>query len=190
MTGDMKRIVGACIAVLLVAGCARIKVSQEIAPDADLRALETFAWDEDRVQASRRLALSDADVRSEIERALVEIGYEKAAAGAKPDFLVAYRTSVKTKTSASAVNEPAGYSSGWGAHREDAGYRAVDSGGTYFEEWEQGRLVVDLLTPDGGRLLWRGTAKTQIHFENRDRERERRLRQAVTSLIGQIRAGR
>jgi hypothetical protein len=175
----------------VVAACARITVSQETAPGTDFAVLKTYAWHEAQTRQSidPRLdpARLDAQIRVEIESALGENGFEKASSPASADFLVAYRTSVKTRSSPTAVNEPAGYSTGWNAHREDQGYRSVDSGGVYFEEWEQGRLIVDLFTPDGEQLFWRGTAKTEIHFDNPPAERARRLRRAVRRLIGQIR---
>ena len=99
---------------------------------------------------------------------------------------VAYRAFIKVKTDVSAVNDPSGFATGWSAYQDDQGYRAVDSGGTYATEWEQGRLDVDLLDPAGTKLLWRGTARIELDFTNPPNERQRRLHLAVTRVVEQL----
>jgi hypothetical protein len=179
---------------VLATGCARIVVSQQSVPGVDVSGIRSYAWHEPaiRIPGDPRLdgANLDPQIRSALEKALAENGLNKAAAGQAPQALLGYTVSIRRKSVSTPVNETAGYNTGWTANRADEGYRSIDSGGTYLEEWEQGRLIVELLGPANGDLLWRGTAKTEINFDNPPSERARRLRTAAKRLIGQIGAGR
>ena len=178
------------ILLTLSFGCTRIKVSSEFAPGVDLSRATTYAWHDTpgRLPADPRIDrdVLDREIRLEIDRALAERGFRPSSVGAPPDVLVAYRAFIKVKTDVGAVNEPIGFATGWSAHHEDEGYRTADSGGTYVTEWEQGRLDVDLIDPSGDELLWRGTARTELDFTNPPKERQRRLRLAVTRVVEQL----
>jgi hypothetical protein len=177
-------------AISLASGCARIKVSQENTSGADLSTIRTYVWDASsaRLPKDTRIDASalDRQLRDALDGALAANGFAKARPGEAPDTRLTYRISIRKKSTETAINETAGYSTGWTAYRDDEGYREIDSGGTYLEEWEQGRLEVELWSPDGRAMLWRGTAKTEIHFENPPSERERRLRTAASKLVGQL----
>lgn len=178
------------VASVLGIGCAEVKVSSQLAPGANLSQVTTYAWHAvaGRLPSDPRIdrATLDRDIRSEIESALAERGFRPASPGSTPDVQVAYRAFIKVKTDVSAVNEPSGFSTGWSAYQDDEGYRAVDSGGTYVTEWEQGRLDVDLIDAGGSKLLWRGTARTELDFTNPPKERQRRLHLAVTRIVEQL----
>jgi len=171
-------------------GCSEIEVSSQTTSGADLSRIKTYAWRDvaGRLPSDPRIdrATLDRDIRSEIERSLAERGFELASAGTEPDVRVAYRAFIKVKTDVSSVNEPTGFSTGWSAYPDDEGYRAVDSGGTYTTEWEQGRLDIDLLDSSGAELIWRGSARTELDFTNPPKERQRRLRLAVTRIVEQL----
>ena len=177
------------IAAVSIAGCASIKVSSETAPGVDLSNRVTYVWHSPagRLPTDPRIDRDafDRDIRAQVDESLAARGFRPAAAGAPADLMVAYRAFVKVKTDVGAVNDPAGFATGWGAYPADQGYRA-DSGGTYATEWEQGRLDIDLLDADGARLLWRGSAKTELDFSNPPKERQRRLRRAVARVIEQL----
>ena len=171
-------------------GCTEIQVSSQATPGADVSHATTYAWRDTpgRLPPDPRIDREtlDREIRSEIERSLGERGFKPVTAGSKPDVRVAYRAFIKVKTDVGAVNEPTGFATGWNAYQDDQGYRAADSGGTYVSEWEQGRLDVDLLDANGSQLLWRGTAKTELDFDNPPKERQRRLRLAVTRIVEQL----
>jgi hypothetical protein len=177
------------LAALALAGCASIKVTAETAPGVDLADHQTYAWHSPagRVPADPRIDRDafDRDIRAQVDASLAARGFQPAASGTPPDVLVAYRAFLKVKTDVGAVNDPAGFASGWGAYPADQGYRA-DSGGMYVTEWEQGRLDIDLLDPSGQRMLWRGSAKTELDFSNPPKERQRRLQRAVSRIIEQL----
>ena len=86
-------------AALLVAACAgapSIIVSNpgSVSP-AELRTFE-FRSSEAVLAAGHRARDSDADLAAAVARELGAKGYEAAAAGAKPDFLMTYRVAVFT----------------------------------------------------------------------------------------------
>ena len=177
------------LSLVVASACSRIKVSSDMAPGTDLGCRATYAWHSTpgRLPSDPRVdrAAFDRDIRAQVEESLQGRGFRPAAAGAQPDLVVAYRAFLKVKTDVSAVNDPVGFATGWGAYQDDEGYRA-DSGGTYATEWEQGRLDIDLLDPPGKRLLWRGTAKTELDFTNPPKERTRRLKLAVAKILEQL----
>ena len=175
---------------MLAVGCTEINVTAQALPGADLSHAATYAWRDTpgRLPPDPRIDREELDreIRAEIERSLGERGFRPASAGSKPDVRVAYRAFIKVKTDVGSVNEPSGFATGWNAYQDDQGYRTADSGGTYVSEWEQGRLDVDLLDANGAELLWRGTAKTELDFDNPPKERQRRLRLAVTRIVEQL----
>jgi hypothetical protein len=177
------------LAVLSITGCASINVSSETAPGVDLSNRVTYVWHSPagRLPVDPRLDREafDRDIRAQVDESLAALGFRPAASGAPADLVVAYRAFVKLKTDVSAVNDPIGFATGWGANREDQGLRP-DSGGTFATDWEQGRLDIELLDVDGTRLLWRGSAKTELDFSNPPKERQRRLRSAVARIIEQL----
>jgi hypothetical protein len=177
------------LAAVAITGCASIKVSSETAPGVDLSNRVTYVWHSPagRLPTDPRIDREafDRDIRTQADESLAALGFRPAAAGAPADLVVAYRAFVKLKTDVGAVNDPVGFSTGWGAYPADQGRRA-DSGGTFVTEWEQGRLDIDLLDADGTRLLWRGSAKTELDFSNPPNERQRRLRLAVARVIEQL----
>jgi hypothetical protein len=176
--------------LVTLSACARIKVSSDMAPGTDLARRVTYVWHATpgRLPTDPRIDREafDRDIRAQVDESLRERGFRPAAAGAPPDLIVAYRAFLKVKTDVGAVNDPVGFATGWGAYQDDEGYRTADSGGTYVTEWEQGRLDIDLLEPSGKRLLWRGTAKTELDFTNPPKERTRRLQLAVAKIIEQL----
>ncbi len=175
--------------VLSIGACTTIKVSSDIAPGVDLAGRATYSWHTTpgRLPADPRIdrGAFDRDIRAQVDESLKARGFRPASGGAPPDVVVAYRAFLKVKTDVSAVNDPVGFATGWGAYQGDEGYRA-DSGGTYVTEWEQGRLDIDLFDPPGNRLLWRGTAKTELDFDNPPKERTRRLKLAVAKILEQL----
>lgn len=179
-----------CCAFLLAPGCSRIRVSQENVAGADLSTIRSYAWHPTASRLPRDARIDetslDRQLRDALAAAFAANGIAEALEDQTPHTLVAYRVTIRRKSTSTSVNEATGYATGWSAYRDDEGYRGVDSGGTYLEEWEQGRLVVELMTRDGLTVLWRGTAKTEINFDNPPAERERRLRKAAAKLVGQL----
>ena len=187
---DFVHLTSVVLALVAATGCARIKVTADTAPGADLSGRVAYAWHSTpgRLPADPRIDrdMYDRTIRAQVDESLSELGFKRVTAGAAPQLLVAYRAFIRVKTDVGAINDPVGFATGWGAYPEDQGYRAADSGGTYVTEWEQGRLDIDLLEPSGARLLWRGTAKTEIDLSNPPNEQVRRLRLAVSRILAQL----
>ena len=177
-----------CLAVSFVAlalsGCSPIKVSVDYNPSATFGALHSYAW---RTGAQPETGdplldstLLDARVRAAVDRVLASKGYQTAAAGTTPNFLVGYHVAVRQKTAVQTTGQPMnmwyGYGAGgWGGWPE-----------TYVHEYEEGVLLIDVIDPTTMKLLWRGTGTGVVHPDASPEKREQRINQAVDQSLAEF----
>ena len=95
-------------------------------------------------------------IHSIVERELKAKGFTPSAADS-PDFLIDYRIGKRQKT--------------------DSG---VNPHGEVFDE---GSLVLDVLNPQSGALIWRGVAQARVLYGITPEVREKRLNLAVQRLM-------
>jgi hypothetical protein len=168
----------------LLGGCSTLEVATEVASDAPFASYRTFGW----FAASQTRTGSpridnpqlDARIRSEIDRALVGRGLRKAS-GMHPDIHVAYRVALQTKIESSPVKLGGQYVPAWG--NDPWANRSLGKRGTYVREYEQGTLIVDVIDAKTSRLVWRGTAKTEVDPSDSRRAKEAKIRTAVGRLL-------
>ena len=98
-----------------------------------------------------------------VEKQLAAKGF-RPSAGAPADFLVDYRVAKREKTDSS-----------------------VNPHGEVFEE---GSLVLDVLDPQSGKLIWRGVARARLDFQAPPDVKEKRLNLAVQRLMKDFPPGR
>jgi hypothetical protein len=51
------------------------------------------------------------------------------------------------------------------------------------DQYEEGTLILDLIDPNGMRLIWRGTATTPLDESAGPRQREATVNEAVESIL-------
>jgi hypothetical protein len=154
----------------LVGGCSGIDVSHDYDPDQDFTALKSWAWDpgdERRVEeVSRVSSLNHQRIRTAIQSELNRKQYRTADPKAA-DFLVRYRAAVGQR-----IESMPSTADGW--YADD------------FRTYDEGTLVVEVLSAKDRSLLWRGEARTAIDFESAPDERTERIREAVREILAQF----
>lgn len=169
----MKTLFSMAIRVLAVAvvGCSSVRVETDFDPSTNFSALRSYAWlaDAQPPTGDPRLdsTLLDARIREAIDTQLAADGYEKTDA-ATANFLVAYHVAVDSKVDVDTIYRSYGRA-GWGGG---------GSADTVVREYDEGTLLIDLLRPEAGSLLWRGTATTRL--------REMRTPEKRDAYVGEI----
>jgi hypothetical protein len=151
------------VTAVILAGCSGIDISRDYDPHADFAKLKTWAWippkpmnEED---VPRVTGLSRERIQSAIESELSARDYQKVEPGTA-DFLVRYAAGV-------------------GRRLQEGSY---SSGGDFYA-YDEGRLIIDILSGKDKRLMWRGMARTKVKFEMTPEERDERIKEAVHDIF-------
>jgi hypothetical protein len=167
---------GALLLVALCAGCSRFSVQSSYDPTASFHALRTYAWrpgpqpsiGDPRVND----ALVDTTVRTAVDRDLTAKGYTKTSPDAA-DFLLAYGAGVDFKSSVVIINRSTVSSGGdW------VGLRRIDTA-----DFEQGTVVLTILTPQTAKPIWQGVAAGIFDPTATPEQRTQRITDALDKLL-------
>ena len=169
----------------LALGCAVFPVEPDYDPDADFDALRTFLWAErDGSEAAEREIendLLDARVRRAVEASLSAKGFVLAQTKSA-DFEVAYHVAVNRKVDVATYVDafPRGYR--WGP--------GITQAYTTVREYAVGSLVLDVLSGDTGKLIWRGSIQARIGEPGTPEARSQRVQAAVDAILGRFPPGK
>jgi hypothetical protein len=172
------------VALVLVAGCggSGLKVSYDYDPQADFARLRTWNWvaEEQRPTGDARVddPLVDRRIRSAIQDELQRRGYERTADN--PDMLIAYHAAIDDKIDITEVNNYYGYSYYTGYPH---GWKGTEYTYDAKHEWNEGTLVIDVLSTREKMLVWRANAHAEVHLDADVSERDKRIREAVASML-------
>lgn len=177
------------VAVLALPSSARVKVQVAHDPAADFSQLRTWAWPPDGPGQVKMALTKDDDpeptrkkfeptVMAAVEEYLGKKGFRKAGPGESPDFLVAYFALISVNTSGQTLGQFLPGTVAWGLPP----FEAV---ATSLKIYEQGSLVLDVMTPDH-KPMWRGVARAEVHRDRPDAERSKKIREAVGDLVAKF----
>jgi len=165
---------GRATAVLLIlgfAGCSSMRINADYDTTVDFSTLKTYSWMErQRGDAEDPLmdnTLLEARVRAAVARELSAKGFPKVAAE-EADFLVTYHVAREERFQLSTTGGP-----GWG----------WGSTTTHVHQYEEGTLILDIVSPQANMLLWRGTATAQIIESASPSRREKQINEAVEQIL-------
>ena len=180
--------------IMPLAGCSTIKVSIDYDSSEDFSRFTSFDWIT-KVQeptGNRRVdnPLLDARIRAAVESQLAANGYKRVTDGSA-DFLVGYHAAIYRILSVEVMNSHFGYASGWGW--EDSRYGV---GWGYIRAWDtrpapqtstryydEGSLILDVVTPHKKRLIWRGAAKAEVDEADSPKKKRKRINEAVRRML-------
>ena len=177
-----------CLAALAAATLsARIKVQSDFDPNADFSALKTWAWPPDGFGQMKMALTKDDDpevprkrfepvIVAAVEEALAKKGFTKAAPGQPADFRVAYFGLISMNTSSQVMGQFIPGTMEWGIPPFEGRTQSL-------KIYEQGTLVLDVMTPDGKKPIWRAIARAELNRERSDADRNKNLRAAVFDLV-------
>ncbi len=174
----------------IAVGCARgpsMTFDWGYDPKVDFSAPKTFSWMPDR-----RLSVDDPRIdapllekriREAVASELEARGYTRKLAGI-PDFYVAYQVALKEKLRVLPNQTAYGFDPGWGWHHRGRFGSGPTGTGPYVKDAEAGSLILDMIQPEGSKLVWRGYVEAHVD-PARDSERKKieRINQAFRQLF-------
>jgi hypothetical protein len=175
------------LAVALAAALsARVKVTTGFEPGTDFSQLKIFAWPDDGPGQMKMALTKDDDpevlrarfepvIVSAVEQELTKKGFRKAAAGERPDFLVAYFGLVSVSTSGQTLGQFLPGSVAWGLP-------PFDAVATSLKIYEKGSLVLDVMTP-AKQPMWRAVAQAEVHRDYPAAKRDKNLRDVIADIV-------
>lgn len=172
------------VMVVVTLGCSTLQVSQDYDKGTDFSRLRTFAWQNDTQPEYDDIRLNnsllDERIRSAVEQALLASGFSKAAKS-QAEFLMAYKLAIHQQIE-SQPQSGVGFGFGFGGPRGGI----MVSSGSDVRSYEEGLLVIDVLDPGSGRLLWRGKATDRfVQHDNPERNTEK-INETVTKIMAQF----
>lgn len=174
----------------VLAGCATTSASADYNRSTDFSALKTYGWSGDQLSGDLRFDAPDLReaIRQSIETELQVKGLQKVTAG-NPDVLLKYYITVEQKKEvAGGVNPPA--FSSRGAYAGAAGPNSFASREAMTFHYEEGTVVLDMVTPGTGEILWRGTLEGMVDPTATPAKRIERVPGAITKILEKFPPGK
>lgn len=167
-----------CLLFILLLSCTTIDVDADWDPNAAFSNMHTWAWapgqstargDDPRLESD----LVHQRIQSTIENSLIQRGYDKV--NDKPDFYVAYHIAIDQKLDARTTYSDYGVGpyGRWGTALPE----------TTIEQYDQGTLLIDVISSDSKKLVWRGRAQSRIQDLKDAASRQARTQEAVSRLL-------
>ena len=156
--------------------CSSVSVSSDYDQATKFDKLQTYAWmtgSEEKPGGRPTNTIAMARFHTAIERELDKKGYRKTTE--RPDFLVAYHTSIDEKT---LVHSVPNYGPGPGFYHAGVGYQDV-----YQTQYEEGTLIIDIVDPRTKNLLWRGIAKAAVDSLDDPEKKTQQTNEAVQKIL-------
>lgn len=156
--------------VACIGGCSGISVDRDYDPNHDFSTLKTWSRAPEPPQADGGGAASagvSGLTHERIQRAITRELSRKQFQETAPDdadFWVQHHAAVGQR-----IESSPGYDYHW--YGDDL---AV---------YDEGTIVVDVMTPKDKRLIWRGTARAAVDPDLSPEEREARIREAVEKIL-------
>jgi hypothetical protein len=169
----------ACALLSVTLACASFTTSFDYDPEADFETLRTWSfgpWAERNPGTDIRLqsSLLHERIQSSLVSGFAERGYPMSE---NPDFWVVYHVGIEERVDVTTTYQTIGGRYGHWGH---GGMTVAQPVVTTFEA---GTLVIDILQPGDGRLLWRGVAEGRLPRRSTREEREARTREVVEGLL-------
>jgi hypothetical protein len=168
----------AMVFISMVFGCASMDIRSDHDPQANFSNLKTYAWGPETEQKSadllKTIPMLDSNIKQAVEAELTSRGYQKSPEN-KADFWVISHADVNEKTQTATIPRHQSYKS-----RTWQGPVMDD---THVYEYEEGTLILEVVTPGSGQVIWRGIAQAVVEPGRTPAEREARIREAVRQML-------
>lgn len=183
----MRNYLAAFIIMIFISGCSSLSLSTDYDNKIDFSNFKTYRWhaNNEHNEASIKFLnpIMDQRIRSTIEQQLLSQGYTKASVD-KVDFLINYSVVVEEKVDIRTYNNYNGMYPGYGYRAGYGYYGGVGYGSseTQVTHYKQGTLIIDIVNPETGQLIWRGAADGRLP-DTADREKSDALVQEYVAKI-------
>lgn len=172
-----------CVVFLLMTGCARVQVSHDYDREFIFDQQLTFGWDSNR-QPHREGPLKDNELlarrfRTAIEAFLTARGY---AFTASPELFISYTYTVTSRLQTEPVSS--GFQFAYGRYGNHGGL-GINSG-SVIRHYDQGLLVVDIVSAHDGKLLWKGKGTREVFTHSDPDELTKMVTEMAESVLRQF----
>ena len=170
--------------VVILGGCAGLRVNQDYEPGTDFSAYRTFGW-KSAVQPPTgdiRLdnPLLDGRIRKAVERALTGNGYREMDRG-RADFLVEYSLTVQPKIFSPSVSIGTGFGIGSGGS-----FGGIGVGTPLGSSYEERVLLIDFHDGKTGLLIWRGAGAGEMNWQSGPEKNAEEINALVDKVLAQF----
>ena len=168
-------------------GCSSLKVSQDYDETADFSTLTTFAWKDVNQHETGDIRvdspLIDQRIRLSIKKHLAAKGLEYSEVDL-PDAHVAYSYHIISKLQSGPVSPGVGVGVAIGSGAAIGGI-GVHTGADV-SQYDQGLLVVDILSAATEKLLWRGTSTRVVRTHSSPEKITQDIDATIEKLLAQF----
>lgn len=148
--------------------------------DTDFAQLRTYKWV--NIEGAQKLDdITDKQIKAAVDAQLAEKGLTRVEDG-NPDVLLAYQAAVGQDKQFTAYSSGWGYGPGWYGGGWYGGPHGGMTTGTTSTIYT-GQLALDMYSPAGHDLIWRGVASKTIDPDAKPEKREKNLNKAVAKLL-------
>jgi len=183
--------------VFVLAGCSTFSFDTDYEKGIDFSSYKTYSWHSPNAFNSSSSKYLDNDIldsriRSRIDMTLKDKGYVLQASG-NVDFHVNYSVSTEDRMDIKTYNNYNGIAPGfgYGGNYYRRGYYyggvghgyGVQSAETRTTHYTQGTLVLDIIRPSGGQLVWRGSAAGRLKNEQSRDEKEKAVQVVIEGIL-------
>jgi hypothetical protein len=169
----------------ILIGCSTLRVSQDYDLKTNFSGLKTYGWQSETHKKTGDVRVDNPllhnRIRSAVDIFLSQKGYQKVAKET-PDFYVDYAYTVRTKVETDDVSGGVGF--GIGTYGRYGGF-GVSTGGSV-STYDEGILVIDIITPGNNELIWRGTGTRRISQHSDPEKTTMNVNEAVEKILAQF----
>ncbi|GAB6192405.1 DUF4136 domain-containing protein [Desulfocastanea catecholica] len=167
----------------LFMACAPVQVSQDFDRNYPFAAATTFNWNEELQQQNDERFHIDELLASRFKTAIEDVftrqGFRQAA---QPDFLVSYMYEVSSRIQVDDLHTHFGY--GYGRYGR---YGAVGfDTGSFIQQYDQGKLVINVHDSRTGHLFWKGIGTREVFTHSSPEQLTRRVNEMVSAILAQF----
>ena len=169
--------------LVILGGCAGVRVSQDFEPGTDFSAYETFDWQSAAQPQTGDIRIDnpllDGRIRKAVELALVAKGFRKTDR-ASADFLVDYSLAVQAKIDSSPVSIGTGFGIGGGGS-----FGGIGVGTPVVDSYEEGLLIINIYDTKTGQLIWRGSGTRRLSWPSEPAKNTADVNTLVDKILAQ-----
>lgn len=182
------RVVFMIMALMIITGCATVKVKTDFDPEFDFSTLKTYRWATDKElnpddELVKNPLLRKRFVKS-VNQTMVQKGLTKAESG-EADFVIVMHAGTKEKVRVDQTSTISGpvlmgrrhysswYGPGWGYH----------SGSTTVSYYTEGTLVIDIVAWKTKEMVWRGAGTKTVRDYSSHEKQQESIDESVTKIL-------
>jgi hypothetical protein len=170
--------------IMVLGGCAGLRVNQDYEPGTDFSAYRTFAWNSAAQPPTGDIRIDnpllDGRIREAVEQALTRNGFHEIDQDGA-DLLVEYGLTARPKIHSPSLSIGTGFGI-WSGGTFGGISVGTPVGGSH----EEGVLVIDLYDAKTGRLIWRGSGAGQLNWQASPAKKTEEINTLVDKVLEQF----